>query len=55
MMTRLPVAVVRGISDFADASKNDEWQPYAAITAAAYAKEILIKLGPSRKANVTGT
>ncbi|CAI6334823.1 unnamed protein product [Periconia digitata] len=51
MMTRLPVAVVRGISDFADASKNDEWQPYAALTAAAYAKEMLLKLGPLRKAN----
>ncbi|KAJ5155417.1 hypothetical protein N7492_008220 [Penicillium capsulatum] len=46
MMTRLPVAVIRGISDFADASKNKEWQPYAAITAAAYAKEVLLSLPP---------
>ncbi|KNG81171.1 tetratricopeptide repeat domain protein [Aspergillus nomiae NRRL 13137] len=44
IMTRLPVAVIRGISDFADSSKNDAWQPYAAITAAAYAKEVLVKL-----------
>ncbi|KAK6504787.1 hypothetical protein TWF481_006726 [Arthrobotrys musiformis] len=44
MMTRLPVAVIRGISDFADSAKNDAWQPYAAITAAAYAKELLIRL-----------
>lgn len=44
MMTRLPVAVIRGISDFADSSKSKEWQPYAAITAAAYAKEILLSL-----------
>jgi nucleoside phosphorylase len=49
MMTRLPVAVIRGISDFADSEKNDEWQPYAAITAAAYAKEMLTKLGPLRQ------
>ena len=46
MMTRLPVAVIRGISDFADSSKNDAWQPYAAITAAAYAKEVLLCLPP---------
>lgn len=54
MMTRLPVAVVRGISDFADSKKNDEWQPYAAITAAAYAKEMLTRLGP-RKETGSGT
>lgn len=44
IMTRLPVAVIRGISDFADSSKNSIWQPYAAITAAAYAKEVLLCL-----------
>lgn len=44
MMTRLPVAVIRGISDFADSSKDNKWQPYAAITAAAYAKEVLLRL-----------
>lgn len=49
MMTRLPVAVIRGISDLADSMKNDGWQPYAAITAAAYAKEILITLGPRKE------
>lgn len=48
MMTRLPVAVIRGISDFADPNKNDEWQPYAAATAAAYAKEMIIRLGPRK-------
>ncbi|KAL2864388.1 tetratricopeptide repeat domain protein [Aspergillus lucknowensis] len=44
IMTRLPVAVIRGISDFADASKNSAWQPYAALAAAAYAKEVLLCL-----------
>lgn len=48
MMTRLPVAVIRGISDFADSSKDNKWQPYAAITAAAYAKEILLRLPSER-------
>ncbi|EPS38213.1 hypothetical protein H072_7964 [Dactylellina haptotyla CBS 200.50] len=37
-------AVIRGISDFADSTKNDAWHPYAAITAAAYAKEVLLRL-----------
>ncbi|KAM3555013.1 hypothetical protein ARSEF4850_006200 [Beauveria asiatica] len=49
MMTRLPVAVIRGTSDFADSNKNDEWHPYAAITAAAYAKEIVMRLGPLKE------
>lgn len=53
MMTRLPVAVVRGISDFADSHKNDDWHPYAALSAAAYAKEILTRLG-SRGETVSG-
>lgn len=44
MMTRLPVAVIRGISDFEDSSKDNKWQPYAAIPAAAYAKEVLLCL-----------
>lgn len=43
--SRLGVAVVRGISDFADSNKNDDWHGYAAIVAAAYAKELVIKLG----------
>lgn len=45
MMSRLPVAVIRGISDFGDAQKNDEWHAYAALVAAAYAKEVILKLG----------
>ncbi|UPL02576.1 hypothetical protein LCI18_013510 [Fusarium solani-melongenae] len=48
MTPSLPVAVVRGISDFADSDKNDDWHRYAAVTAAAYAKEMLIRLGPKK-------
>lgn len=33
--------VIRGISDYADSHKNDQWQPYTALAAAAYAKEWL--------------
>lgn len=32
---------IRGISDYADGHKNDDWQSYAALAAATYAKELL--------------
>ncbi|KAK7512386.1 nucleoside phosphorylase domain-containing protein [Phyllosticta citriasiana] len=40
-----PCLVVRGVSDYADSHKNDKWQRYAAITTAAFFKEILQNLG----------
>ncbi|KAH6625498.1 ankyrin repeat protein, partial [Boeremia exigua] len=40
LMNNFPCLVIRGISDYADSHKNDRWQPYAAATAAAYAKEL---------------
>ncbi|KAJ5239138.1 hypothetical protein N7468_003757 [Penicillium chermesinum] len=49
IMNALPVAVIRGVSDFGDSKKNDLWQPYAAATAAAYAKELFKVLGPLEK------
>ncbi|GES58630.1 purine and uridine phosphorylase [Aspergillus terreus] len=49
IMNSLPVAVIRGISDFGDCGKNDTWQPYAAATAAAYAKELLKEVGPLQR------
>ncbi|KAF9769837.1 hypothetical protein IL306_012673 [Fusarium sp. DS 682] len=39
----MPYLVVRGISDYCDGNKNDEWHEYAAATAAAYAKLLLSK------------
>lgn len=33
--------VIRGISDYSDSHKNDDWQKYAAATAAGVAKELL--------------
>lgn len=41
LMNDFPCLVVRGICDYADSHKNKTWQPYAAATAAACAKEIL--------------
>lgn len=41
LMNSFPCLVIRGICDYADAHKNDQWQPYASVTAAAFAKELL--------------
>ncbi|KAL2817725.1 hypothetical protein BDW59DRAFT_152404 [Aspergillus cavernicola] len=41
LMDSLPCLVIRGICDYSDSHKNDQWQEYAAATAAAYAKELL--------------
>ncbi|KAK2612508.1 hypothetical protein QQS21_001446 [Conoideocrella luteorostrata] len=41
LVNDFPCLVVRGISDYADTHKNKQWQRYAALTAAAYAKELL--------------
>jgi nucleoside phosphorylase len=41
LMNSFPCLVIRGICDYADSHKNNQWQKYAAATAAAYAKELL--------------
>jgi nucleoside phosphorylase len=41
LMNSFPCLVIRGICDYADSHKNKRWQPYAAATAEAVAKEIL--------------
>lgn len=41
LMDNFPCLVIRGICDYADSHKNKIWQPYAAATAAALAKELL--------------
>jgi len=41
LMNTFPCLVIRGICDYADSHKNDAWQRYAAVTAAAFAKELL--------------
>jgi nucleoside phosphorylase len=41
LMADFPCIVIRGIYDYADSHKNKQWQGYAALTAAAYAKELL--------------
>ncbi|KAK7943293.1 uncharacterized protein PG986_012406 [Apiospora aurea] len=46
LMNNMPCLVIRGICDYADSHKSDEWHKYAALTAAAYAKELLGKVDP---------
>ncbi|CAI6313214.1 unnamed protein product [Periconia digitata] len=49
LMDTFPCLVIRGICDYADSHKNKKWQPYAAGTAASYAKEMLSAI-PTAKA-----
>jgi nucleoside phosphorylase len=44
VMNILPTLVIRGICDYCDAQKNKVWQEYAAATAAAYTRHLLIHL-----------
>ena len=44
--------VIRGIADYADSHKNQMWQRYAAATAAAFARELLLTIQPSAVAKM---
>ncbi|KAL4755678.1 nucleoside phosphorylase domain-containing protein [Aspergillus foveolatus] len=52
IMDNFPCLVIRGICDYADSHKNEEWHGYAAATAAAYAKEF-IAMTPVRQVEIT--
>ena len=54
LMNSFPCLVIRGICDYADSHKNKKWQPSAAATAAACAKEILSVI-PAAKVATTRT
>ena len=43
--------VVRGICDYCDPKKNDLWQGYAAVTAAAYARALIVNVSIASYAN----
>ncbi|PNP78935.1 hypothetical protein FNYG_07800 [Fusarium nygamai] len=47
LMNHFPCVVIRGICDYSDTHKNDEWQEYAAMAAAAYTKDLLLQVVPS--------
>lgn len=48
LMNNLPCLVIRGICDYCDSHKNDTWHKYAALAAAAYARDYLLTLRPQR-------
>ncbi|GJC84210.1 hypothetical protein ColLi_07048 [Colletotrichum liriopes] len=46
LMNHFPCLVVRGVCDYSDTHKNKEWQGFAAMSAAAYAKDLLCRISP---------
>ncbi|KAF3934727.1 hypothetical protein ABW20_dc0106703 [Dactylellina cionopaga] len=48
LMNQFPCLVIRGICDYSDSHKNKDWQGYAAMAAAAYAKDLLSEITPSK-------
>lgn len=48
LMNHFPCLVIRGICDYSDTHKNDSWQGYAAMVAAAYTKDLLCKVAPNK-------
>jgi nucleoside phosphorylase len=48
LMNHFPCLVIRGICDYSDSHKNKEWQGYAAMVAAAYAKDLLRRIVPGQ-------
>ncbi|EGX88078.1 serine/threonine-protein kinase ripk4, putative [Cordyceps militaris CM01] len=47
LMNKFPCLVIRGISDYANEEKNDDWRDYAAARAAGFAKELLSFVQPA--------
>ena len=47
LTNHFPCLVIRGICDYSDSHKNKEWQGYAAMAAAAYAKDLLYRIAPN--------
>jgi nucleoside phosphorylase len=48
VMNVLDCLVIRGISHYSDSHENEVWQPYAALAAAVYAKDLLLRVSPLR-------
>ncbi|KAH8680012.1 nucleoside phosphorylase domain-containing protein [Tricladium varicosporioides] len=46
LMDYFPCISIRGICDYSDSHKNKIWQPYSAVVAAAYAKDLLRVIHP---------
>ncbi|KAG8623691.1 hypothetical protein KVT40_008667 [Elsinoe batatas] len=46
LMNWIPSIVIKGISDYCDTHKNDDWHSYASVASAAYAKDLIQSLRP---------
>ncbi|OBR01951.1 Nacht and ankyrin domain protein [Colletotrichum higginsianum IMI 349063] len=51
LMNQFPTLVVRGICDYSDSHKNSEWQGFAALAAALYARDLLLEIAPTTAEN----
>lgn len=49
VMNTFPCLIIRGICDYADSHKDKTWQKYAAATAAAFAKLLLLRVRTARE------
>lgn len=47
LMNTFPCLAIRGICDYSDSHKTKEWQGYASMVAAAYAKDLLYRITPT--------
>ncbi|KAL7948570.1 hypothetical protein V8C42DRAFT_254682 [Trichoderma barbatum] len=48
LTSHLPCLVIRGISHYSDSHKNNKWEGYAAMAAAAYAKDLLCQISSTK-------
>jgi nucleoside phosphorylase len=55
IMNQYPCLIIRGICDYSDSHKSKDWQGYAAMVAAAYAKDLLGEIQKTRKAHIITT
>lgn len=53
LMNQFPCLVIRGISDYSDTHKNKQWQGYAAMAAAAYAKDLLYRIALDNSTSIS--
>jgi nucleoside phosphorylase len=47
LTNHFPCLIIRGICDYSDSHKNNDWQGYAAMAAAAYTKDLLSRIPPT--------
>ncbi|KAL2782344.1 NACHT domain-containing protein [Aspergillus keveii] len=55
VMNEIPVGNIRGVCDYGDERKNKDWQPYAAVMAATYAKAVLREIPPKSVGSIVFT